>query len=165
MSLKIGDEFNLLDWHFLVNSANENYCFPFCGSPPHGVGNFGGFSMARYARCQGGDDSRGAQGRIPSLAGHHEAVVLSSVRVCSLILLAGSEQGFGFPKGDRGQVPCGTQATAPESGLFPPILSRHVRDAPPGRRIFRYPFHPLDWEKSNFCTFSRQSKFVAPGDG
>ena len=45
-------------------------------------------------------------------------------------------------------MPRGTQATAPESGLFPPILSRQVRDAPPGRRNVRYYFHPLDWEKS-----------------
>ncbi|KPK88683.1 MAG: hypothetical protein AMJ94_14445 [Deltaproteobacteria bacterium SM23_61] len=65
-----------------------------------------------------------------------------------MILSAGSEQGFGFPKGDRGQVPRGTQGTAPESRFFPPILPRQGRDTPPGRRIFRYSFHPCDWEKN-----------------
>jgi hypothetical protein len=44
----------------------------------------------------------------------------------------------------------GTQATAPKSGFFPPILSRHGRDAPPGLRIFLFSFHPLDWEKTLF---------------
>ncbi|KPK93313.1 MAG: hypothetical protein AMJ94_03340 [Deltaproteobacteria bacterium SM23_61] len=73
-------------------------------------------------------------------------------------MLAGSEQGFGFPQGDRGQVPRGTQATAPESGLFPLILSRHERDAPPGRRVFLFPFHPLDRKKNqnNFSSFGFQ---------
>jgi hypothetical protein len=70
-----------------------------------------------------------------------------------IILSAGSEQGFGLPKGDRGQVPCGTQAAAPESGLFPPILSRHGRDEPPGRRIFGSPFHPLECEQSQNFAF------------
>jgi hypothetical protein len=65
-----------------------------------------------------------------------------------IILLAGSAQEFVFPKGDRGQVPRGGQATARESWEFPPILSRQVRDAPPAQRIFRYPFHSLDGEKS-----------------
>jgi hypothetical protein len=48
-----------------------------------------------------------------------------------MVLSVGSVQGFRFLQGDREKVPCGTQATAPESELFPPILSRHVRDAPP----------------------------------
>jgi hypothetical protein len=56
--------------------------------------------------------------------------------------------GIRFCARGQGQVPCGTEGFAPESGLFPPILSRQGQDAPPGRRILWYPFHPLDWEKS-----------------
>jgi hypothetical protein len=56
--------------------------------------------------------------------------------------------GIRFCARGQGQVPCGSQATAPESGWFPPILSRRGRDAPPGRRILWFPFHPIDWEKS-----------------
>jgi hypothetical protein len=58
--------------------------------------------------------------------------------------------GIRFCAWGQGQVPCGTYGFAPESCLFPPILSRQGRDAPPGRRILWYPFHPLDWEKSLF---------------
>jgi hypothetical protein len=45
-------------------------------------------------------------------------------------------------------VHCGIQATAPDSGFFPPILSRHGRDAPPGLRIFLFSFHLLDRKKT-----------------
>jgi hypothetical protein len=56
--------------------------------------------------------------------------------------------GIRFCARGQGQVPCGSQASAPESGWFPPILSLQGRDAPPGGRIPRFPFHPLDGEKS-----------------
>jgi len=49
-----------------------------------------------------------------------------------IIWLAGFNPGFGFAQGDRGPVFCGTQGAALESLPFPPILSRHERDAPPG---------------------------------
>jgi len=39
------------------------------------------------------------------------------------------------PRQVREPVLCGTRATAPESGYFPPILSRHGRDAPLGENI------------------------------
>ena len=49
-----------------------------------------------------------------------------------ILWLAGFDPGFGFSQGDRGLVLFGTQGAALESELFPPILSRHGRDAPPG---------------------------------
>jgi hypothetical protein len=72
--------------------------------------------------------------------------------------------GIRFCARGQGPVPCGSQATAPESGWFPPILSRQGRDAPPGRRILWYLFHPLDWEKSQFLLDTDKHRFYSAKD-
>ena len=51
------------------------------GSSANRVGDFGRFSIGQYARCQGGGSREGPRGRIPPMAGHNEALGLSSVRV------------------------------------------------------------------------------------
>jgi hypothetical protein len=50
-------------------------------SSPNRVGDFGRFCIGGHARCQGGGSREGPRGRIPPMAGHNEAPVLSWVRV------------------------------------------------------------------------------------
>jgi hypothetical protein len=46
--------------------------------------------------------------------------------------LAGSDQGFGFLYGDRGQCLAELKGLLRNPSFFPPILSCHGRDAPHG---------------------------------
>jgi hypothetical protein len=50
--------------------ANRDQALHFLfGSSPNRVGHFGRFSIGRHARCQGGEDSRGAPGAHPAPGG------------------------------------------------------------------------------------------------
>jgi len=65
--------------------------------------------------------------------------------------LADSDQRFGLPEGDRGQVPCGTQGIASESDLFPADSVLPWTGGTPWTfegELFGVYFYPPDWEKS-----------------
>jgi hypothetical protein len=66
------------------------------------------------------------------VAGHHEAVVLSSVRVGTCLARTDSIHDSLLPKGVGDRCLEESKQPLPNAGVFPPMLSYRGRNAPPG---------------------------------
>jgi hypothetical protein len=84
---------------FLSTPQMKITAFPFVGLLPMEWVISVDFPSLGMPAAKAGTIREGPRGRIPSLAGHHEAVVLSSVRVCSLFCWPDRSRDSVFRKG------------------------------------------------------------------